>query len=1049
VKFLPVDEAHRQRARDDHGTNLVLEAGAGTGKTTLLVERIESLIRGGTLLDRIAAVTFTENAATTMKLRLRESLEKARLDRGLPGDERGRVQAALDSLERAQISTIHALAAAILQERPLECGVTPGFQTADEAQADILFAEAWDDWLGDQLEEGESVLLDALDHDIPLDAVFAKNERQSLRGLARALIEQRDLEPIVDTTGGDPRLFLSELQEKAARARVLLEGAKKADSLGARLEALVAFAEGAPGPSADLLPYLLRLEPIQAKGFKQNWPSPEAHKEAQEIALWTKDAVRRWSVADEGLLHGRIVVALRGVLDRYEERKTRKGVLDFMDLLLRARDALRDKPSVRAAVQRRFSHLLIDEFQDTDPIQVEIARLVSGDRPGSLVVVGDPKQSIYRFRRAEVSLFGELSREAGSRPGWAVLHLTQNFRSRAPIIGFVNHTFARLIRPSEEAGQPPYEDLAPPPGLPEGPAVVAVRFGAPFDAPGDILRAEARALAAQLDGLARGGFEVRGQTGPRPSRAGDIMILARRLTQIRNLEEALEEVGIRFAVEGGKTFFDRSEVREALCVLRAIDDPSDRIALVGALRSSFLGVSDRDIVACALSGGRLALGWSQAERPEALRPAFRLLEELHEQRTRVSVARLVETLYDETRILAALGGSRRGEAQIANLEKIVTLARQASGLGILTLRGFVRFVQERIDSAREEPDLPPTRPGDPETARILSIHKAKGLEAPIVALFDSADRAPQTIDCIPFWREGKVAMGFRKNCQPVGWDRLVQDERRKQDAENTRLLYVATTRARDLLVLPLPVGPRPGFWSPLLSPPSEDVVVREAFDPAPSPPAEEDAGILLVSKGGDIVAERWDKRREDVVREASLRPFVPVPALEVASRQAPPTVVSQPRRDGRGFGTLVHRILELVDLDDPGGALPLAESLALSLDQDAEAVRRAAELVARTLALPILDRARSSPRRFRELPVVFPDGSDLVKGSVDLVFEEEGGLVVVDYKTDPILEGQLLDQAGHHAPQLQLYGRGLAQATGLRVKERLLVFVELGRAVAV
>ena len=243
----------------------------------------------------------------------------------------------------------------------------------------------------------------------------------------------------------------------------------------------------------------------------------------------------------------------------------------------------------------------------------------------------------------------------------------------------------------------------------------------------------------------------------RPSRAGDVLVLARRLTRVQALEEALEAASLRFTVEGGKSFFDRQEVHEALAVLRAIDDPSDRIALVAALRSSFFGVSDRDIVAYSLSGGPLWAGAIDEERPgrpRRSRPALALLEDLHRQRRHASVPALLERLYEETRILAALTGSRRGEAQVANLEKVAALAREAAALGALTLRGFANLLEDRIQNAREEPDLPATRPGDPDTVRVLSIHKAKGLEAPIVALFDTDDRGYSPI-------EHRAAVGAR------------------------------------------------------------------------------------------------------------------------------------------------------------------------------------------------------------------------------------------------------------------------------------------------
>src|SRR5439155_1476309 len=253
-----------------------------TGKTTLLVDRIESLVRSGDagLLD-IAAVTFTENAAATMKLRLRERLERVRVDGGAPEGQRARAADALEVLERAQVSTIHALCGAILQERPLECGVAPGFRVADEAEAESLFAQAWEEWLAERLDASDPVLAEALSREIPLEG-------------------------------------------------------------------------------------------------------------------WM-EAPERWRTERGSQLHAQLVEALQGVLDRYEQKKAAEGALDFVDLLVKARDALRESESVRRHVRERFRHLIIDEFQDTDPLQVQIAQLIAGDDPGRLVVVGDAKQSIYRF----------------------------------------------------------------------------------------------------------------------------------------------------------------------------------------------------------------------------------------------------------------------------------------------------------------------------------------------------------------------------------------------------------------------------------------------------------------------------------------------------------------------------------------------------------------------------------------------------------------------------------------------------------------------------
>jgi ATP-dependent helicase/nuclease subunit A len=1067
MRFVPQDEKARERARSDHATSLVLEAGAGTGKTTLLVDRIlELVVSGRATLERIVAVTFTENAATTLKLRLREELEARRAEASLGTAERGRVALALETLERAPISTIHALCAAILQERPLECGVVPGFRVADDAETDLLFAAAWDEWLADRLVIGDPVLVEALDQEIPLEALSSYGERGSLRGLARTLIDQRDLEPLVGQAP-DVLAWREELRAQALRALELCQGVPEADALAARLHQLAEFAVASqPLEGEALAAHLRRLPTIPRNlGFRPRWGTDAALEEARGIAAWTHEAQQAWSAALGASLHGDLARALLSVVAGYERRKQQAGVLDFLDLLVKTRRALKEHEGLRRYFRERYRYLLIDEFQDTDPLQVEIAELLAGEAPGRLVVVGDAKQSIYRFRRAEVRLFRRLSEQAASRKGWDVVPLTQNFRSRPAIVRFVNRAFAELIQASDDSGQPPYAAIVPPPGLEGGPAVVGLRFEAPFAERTDLLEAEALALARLIAAAAHGHYRVRDPTTgqPRPSRGGDVMVLVRRLTQLRPLEESLEAAGLRFAVEGGKSFFDRQEVHEVLAVLHAIEDPSDRVSLVAALRSSFFGVSDRDIVSYSLSGGRLRFGAIDGERPGAsgLAPALRLLETLHQERTQRTPAALLERLYDETRIAAALTGNRRGEAALANLEKVVALARQSVDLGVLTLRGFVALLKERIAGAREEPDLPPSRVGDPDTLRILSIHKAKGLEAPIVALHDTADSFLARNDVIALWEKGQVAIGFRKGCQPPGWDELVRLDQRRAWAEARRLLYVACTRARDLLVIPKPpTDARVGdFWKDLIEKlpahSDEDVELVDA-DTLPEPSVEStgpDLRALALAAGGDAVATRWDAEREERIAAGRWRPFRPIAVTERIAAEAPPRVeIGAGTLRGREFGRLVHQLLEWIPLDvaEPKrAALSMASALAPRLGLGEPEAEDAAAAVARVLAMPLLDRARRSPHVLRELRLWFPDGSDLVEGMVDLVFEEDDGLVVVDYKTDAIRDDQAVAQAAHHAPQLQLYGRGLAQATKRSVRERLVLFTALGRAVPV
>jgi ATP-dependent helicase/nuclease subunit A len=440
-----------------------------------------------------------------------------------------------------------------------------------------------------------------------------------------------------------------------------------------------------------------------------------------------------------------------------------------------------------------------------------------------------------------------------------------------------------------------------------------------------------------------------------------------------------------------------------------------------------------------------------------------LLERLRALRTRVPVAVLIETLYDETRVLAALTGTRRGEARIANLEKVVSIARQSVDLGVLTLRGFNRLLEERITSAREEPDLPSSRPGDPDTVRVLTIHKAKGLEAPIVCLHDTADNFVSPVDAIPLWEEGRIAVGFREGCQPPGWAALRKRDEARAWAEARRLLYVACTRARDLLVIPKPsadaqVG---AFWKELVArvPAGGDADVRvvDAESLAPERAEGSDLRSLAEAFGGDAVAAQWDAERAARVARAGARPYRSLSVSDAAARAASEEEAREAMLGGRAlpsraldFGRLVHRLLErtalLPETADPG---PIARGLAPLFGLDAKAAESAADATRRALALPVMARARRASRVWRELPFWLPEGDEMIEGIVDLVFEEEGQLVVIDYKTDHVSREQAIDQAARHKEQLRLYGRGLTLSLGLPVRERLVLFTAIGEAIAV
>jgi len=1068
--LIPHDEAVRERVRKELGTSFVISAGAGTGKTTLLIDRMVQIVLTGFLrLDQIAAVTFTENAATTLKLRLRDALERARHEAADPGVV-ARASEGLASIERAQVSTIHALCAAMLQERPIESGVPPGFRVCDEALADFIFEEAWEEWLQDRLTGNDDLLEAVILSRIPLEKTSPMGDPMTLRKLARRLVSQRDLDPHLLPHDIDPRPVRDWFQERIARAAELIQDKPAADTLVAAVRSLsaeIAKTIGLDDP--DLILSLRSLRVRKGLGNKRMWKADEAFDECRAITQEIADRGAAWEKEKNASFYSGLVRALLEVRSIYERRKNEEGVLDYVDLLVKSASALRQNAALRSYFREKFRAIIVDEYQDTDPLQVEIIEILAGFQgenaqgspiaPASYVVVGDPKQSIYRFRRADASIFAAACEAAKTRPGVDLVSLTQNFRSTPAILRFVNRFFSSSIKKSQY-GQPDYEALVPSPHIPETPSLLALKFAVPQEADSHVLEAEASAIAGFVAAAVQTGtFKVRDGGLSRPSRAGDVLILARRLTQIRPLEQALERASVPFVVDGGRSFFLRSEVVETHAVLRAIDDPSDATSLVAALRSSFFGVSDRAIAEWRFAGNDLSLLSGEGEgegQADPVRRALRLLRRLHEDRKHLPPAALIEKLFDETSIFAALHAAERGSTtrarpRIANLRKVAHLARQAEGLGLLTLRGFNLLLANRLDGAGEEPDLPSSRPGDPHTVRIMTIHKAKGLEAPVVILYDCLDKFQPRVDMVPLREEGKIALGFVKDCQPPDWDVLALKEEARLREETHRLRYVACTRARDWLVVPIPppterVG---DFWHEIakeVSIPSADVL---NLDTGPVALPEEHA--FLGTEGpeeapadlGGFVA-----RRTALIAAASEATLPPIAIREDAARESPPRV-EPPEFVGRVFGSFVHRLLELADFNDPHSVRRMAPSLAPGFPLTKEEVARAEAQAEAVLSLPIMREAARAARVFREVPISYVDDDRLLEGVCDLAFEDEKGWVVVDYKTEAIAEDQVLAQASHHAAQLRRYARGLALASDSHQSRRFVLFTSLGRQVAV
>jgi ATP-dependent helicase/nuclease subunit A len=890
VKAL-ADQAARDSIRFDLDATLIVEAAAGTGKTTELVGRVMALLcQGKTTLARLVAVTFTEKAAGEMKLRLRTEIERARGEVG--AEERARLDVALEELEEAHIGTIHGFCAELLRQRPVEARVDPLFVAADEDQQARVFDQAFGRWfqtvLADPPEGVRRVLRRrARDRD-------RSGARDVLRKAGLALIQQRDFDAVWRRApfDRDPAIdrVLSMLQDLAGLASRALEEddwATKSLKEVQRFVSELERREAVRGRDHDGLEEELR---TLARGKFWGWKGRGkwfaegiTREDALARRLATKAELDRVIELADADLAACLHEDLRPLVAAYDGLKTRTGRLDFLDLLLLARNLVQSQEAVRRELQERFTHLLVDEFQDTDPLQAELLLLLAADDPaethylqarpipGKLFVVGDPKQSIYRFRRADVTLYEGTKRRLLAH-GAKLLHLTTSFRSTPFIQAAVNAAFAPRMQGSRDGSQAEYVALQPFRDEPAGrPSVIALPVPRPYSDFGKITgysidASLPDAVGAFVDWLIRkSGWTITERERPAervPIEARHICLLARRFVSggkdlTRGYVRALEARRIAHVLVGGRSFHSREEVVALRNALSAIEWPDDELSVFATLRGPFFALGDDSLLAFRHTvGAPHPLRRADDSRLDDLtRPvaeALAVLRSLHFGRNRRAAADTVTQLLDATRAHAGVAIWPTGEQALANLLRVVDQARRFEAAGATSFRAFVQWLDEEAlrGGAAEAPVVEEGTDG----VRIMTVYKAKGLEFPVVILVDPT--CPHT-----FQEPSRYVDGARRlwamplaGCAPIELIEHRDEVLRHDGDEAVRLTYVAATRARELLVVPV-VGdePFPG-WVDVLHP---------ALYPAPIDWRRSDAAPGCPPFGDDSVLERPSSRDAD------------------------------------------------------------------------------------------------------------------------------------------------------------------------------------------
>ncbi len=1080
------DQAARDRIATDLGSTLFVEASAGTGKTSALVNRIVALITSGVAMEHIAAITFTDRAATELRDRVRRRLEHLTDD----GPHTDAANAALVELDGAALCTLHAFAQRILIEHPIEAGLPPAVEVMDEVSSLVDFDERWDSLLHTLLDDPDLAftmlagreLGISLDHIRRLAVRFDENWDQ----VDERLVSTPDPVPV------DVLAIVASLRPLVDLGDHCVEAD---DGMAIQLEMVGAYADELEAVAHDPLSAIRVLGDRKVVsnstrlGNQKNWtgavPIGDVRDQMQDARALLDSEIAH--LTDQVI--NRIVSVVGAAAVAAASRRQRQGQLSFHDLLVLARRSLTDEatgPGVRAALHDRYRHLLLDEFQDTDPIQIELTALIADPDtvtddwrqlrppPGSLFFVGDPKQSIYGFRRADIALYLD-ARQAFGTEG---VRLEQNFRTTGPIIAWVNDVFSRLIA-EEPHAQPEYAPLTSTrPAATVGPAVTLLGVDSDHGRTAAQLRLDditdvvAAVTTALADGWTvwkaapdpDGGPPIEGWHRCTP---GDIAILVRSRKPVADLATALAEAGVPHRIEAGTNPWAADEVRDILMALQAIDDPTDELALVTALRSPLFGCGDDDLLAFHLGGGNWdhqQPGTSGLPADHAVVSGMAWMARVHTQRPWTGPANLVEQVVRERRAMElALCGHRPRDAW-RRIRTFLDTTRSYGEARGGDLRSFLSWCRlHTADDVRFDEVIPPEP--DDDAVRILTTHAAKGLEFPVCVLSELGARRPAGVHTVAFpdavgggtdsAGQAAIAVAFNKDLANSAHRAHSESALRLEHLERLRLLYVGATRARDHLIVSLHRSTPKSDPENLVNVTSAEVLHGAASGIGPTKtivhmePTVRALPMLPAPDTAPIPAHaEWraaaDRARSDGARRRTVAATTiaveAAPAVDEESEQARQ---GEAGRHGTGVGRAVHSALEVVDMTGTGELQ--ARHAATAEDVDTDLV---VSMVAAALASPsVVEAARSE--HWRELFVAAPLSADLLlEGYIDLAYRTDSGLVVIDYKTDSWDdEEDLSARVARYRLQGAAYALALQKATGTRVERMAFCFLGSGSAV--
>lgn len=779
----PRDDQARQRVIEEFSQNLLVEAGAGTGKTTLLVERaLYAILERGIPVERLILITFMEKAALEIRQRLTQGLHNA-----LATPRANAASRALEHLVESQITTIHGLCLHLLRQFPHQAGLPVGFEILDPYDADQLWHTALDDWMQNSREAPRV-----------LDAWLAANlSLDQFRDMVRTMSQwdARDLAPLAPPV--DDACFQDIEDTLGDWVRV---AEREADPTDAARRQIIQLRQFVANRARDPWGWIRTLKawPLAApRGNKKGWSHPDLLTEQKS---WIREALNPQIVAWQGaladyLLNQVVTVVQKDFVPLWQARKYGRGVAEFDDLLRKTRDLVRSHPEVRRRIGQGFDILMVDEFQDTDPIQTEIILSLTQDQSGSLLLVGDPKQAIYRFRGADVELYAAVRERFAQDLDAEVIPITHNFRSHPTILEAVNQYFAERF-PAEPDPNRPYIPVFAPLMTHdrEDYGTHLLVDGGPMAGRADSRRRESARRAAELITRAIDAewpvFD-KAEGHMRPIRYRDMVLIMPTRTGLDVFDEIFSACGVPLAKESGTGFFRRDEIRGYTALLSALQNPRDEVSVAAFLLSPWVGLS-LDQIRCHRDTHGLDYRTHEADTPVG--HWLRLMDQWFQAWWAIDPELLLFRVLEATQMRGTLT-TRKDQAALANLDKLAYLSHHLGrSWGV---DQFAQWMEEKVQQGANEEEGPLV--GDLEAVHFSTVHRSKGLEWPLVIVTNWSHAGT---------RHGPLMRGV--GGEPVmkisdlsssGWDEALYQEGLREAAEQQRLLYVALTRARDYLAV--------------------------------------------------------------------------------------------------------------------------------------------------------------------------------------------------------------------------------------------------------